>query len=270
VTSRVRRRLPACAWQTASILLCLGIGLLIAVPANGESLGLSSYNSWQWGGFSRSAAPAASSLSVLASLTNDQSAADELTNTSADLLTGSATLSGVVYFDENQDGIRDGTDWAIRDAVVLLTSSDGSIREKGTTDSDGVYIFVSLPVGDYTITLLTPSSLPETPSLGTIVDASNNLVTTGLGTVSGTATITEIHLGEGYAALNYDFPQMEYPTDLLSKRSLLNSDSGTHHTTPVPPVPEPGAWSLLAIAGMLLASRRLLRRGVSKRPATAI
>jgi hypothetical protein len=264
VTSRVERRLPACAWQAVGILFCLGIGLVIATPAKGELL---AYNSWQWGGFSRSAAPSASSISILGTATGGQSATDELIDTSPSLLTGSATLSGVVYYDQNQDGIRDATDWAVRDAVVLLTSSDGSISQKGTTNSDGVYIFVSLPVGDYTITLLTPSSRPETPALGTIVDASNVQVTTGLGTVSGSASIKEIHLEDGYAALAYDFPQMEYPEDLLSKRLLLNSDSGIHHTTPVSPVPEPGAAPLLVVASVLVGL--CLRRRVGKRQTAA-
>ena len=260
MTSRCRRPLPACIWHARYILFCLGIALLFATLADGETSGVRSYYSWQWGGFSgsalTSAAASASGISLrsthssYASLTLATSANqwDSVTSSSA---SATAILSGVVYYDENSSDTRDTSDWGIRDATVLLTAANGDTQET-TTAKDGSYSFDSLVSGDYTITLLTPSVQPETPCLGEITDASGNAIATGLGIVSGTSSIASIHLASGNTAVNYDFPQLKYPTNLLSKRLLLGSDPGLSHTTAAPPVsvPEPGTLTLLAVAGL--------------------
>ena len=62
--------------------------------------------------------------------------------------------------------------------------------------------------------------------------------------------ITSIQLADGYQGVNYDFAQLVYPTQLISRRMLLNTTPGIYPTTPLP---EPGTLALAAMAGLSLA-----------------
>ncbi len=179
--------------------------------------------------------------------------------------TGSASLSGVVYFDANGNGVRDSGDWAIRDAIVSLMSASTSTVLIATTDQNGAYTFTNLPADDYTVTLMTPSSVPGPANVGTLTDAGGSPVFTGLGVAVGTNSIANIQLGDGYTGATYDFGQLVYPTSLISKRMLLNQNPGVPHTPdapppPIPPVPEPGTIALLAVAGICFTGFRWQRR----------
>lgn len=274
MTSRFRWQLPACLRHARSILFCLGIALLAASAANGGTLGISSYESWQWGGFSRSV-PTISEVSrsvlsrrsslLLTSAYSDVSLASASTVNALDALltTDGASLSGVVYYDENASATRDTTDWGIRDAIVIATAQSSNVSVTTTTASDGSYVFKGLAPDDYTITLYTPSTQPELPSLGTITDANGDLITTGLGSLSGNNKIISIHLAVGDTAVDYDFPQLVYPKNLISKRMLINTDPGLHHT--VTPVPEPSSLVLLAVAGLMIGGLSRCRRSSIER-----
>jgi hypothetical protein len=253
----------ACAWAARRVLGCLAISLLLATLANAEIIG---YDSWQWNGFSRTLlppSPNSSPISILSSILLNSWSSDNIVSESAvaSTLTTSgldASLSGVVYFDANFDGIRDSGDWAIRDAIVSLTSPSTDTVLIATTDANGAYSFKNLNANDYTLTLLTPSAAPEasTNMVGILTDQDGTPIFTGLGVVTGGNTsITGIQLKTGYTGAAYDFPQLTYPTNLTSKRMLLNNDPGTPNTPdaplpPLPPVPEPGTLALLAIAGL--------------------
>jgi hypothetical protein len=174
-----------------------------------------------------------------------------------------------VYYDVNGDGVRDSTDWGIRDAVVSLRlANSGSALASVVTAYDGSYSFGTLTAGDYAVTLLTPGDQPGQPSVGTIVDSAGYSVASGAGTAAGTGSgqdgITGIRLGESEMAVNYDFPQLTYPAGLISKRMLINTNPGIHNTTPVtpiptPPVPEPGTLATLMVAGLVLGLGGLRR-----------
>jgi hypothetical protein len=53
-----------------------------------------------------------------------------------------------------------------------------------------------------------------------------------------------------------------YPKNLVSKRILINTDPGLHHTTPVP---EPGSLALLAVAGLVFGGFSRCRRSSVER-----
>ena len=147
--------------------------------------------------------------------------------------------------------------------VSITLAGSSSPLATTYTGSDGAYTFSNLAAGSYTVTLLTPSSDPEQPSVGTLTDASGNTVSTGTGAIVGLDSIADIQLSDGDTGANYDFPQLTYPYQLLSKRMLLNTTPGVTNTTPIPPpivVPEPGSFMLLLVAGLLLGGLRL-RRG---------
>ena len=92
-----------------------------------------------------------------------------------------------------------------------------------------------------------PEQAPGQPSVGQLADAAANILNTGTGTASGQDSITGIVLGDGYTGINYDFPQSLYPSDLISKRMLLNLDPGVSHTPGPSVVPEPSSIVLLAL-----------------------
>jgi hypothetical protein len=248
-------------------LTCLALSLLSVAPTRGESLGVANYYSWQWGGFSRTQfVPTANSYptSLLAAVMLRSWAADSIVSEStvesstATVVVNPASLSGVIYFDENQNGVRDSGDWAIRDAIVSLTPASTSTVVTAVTDQDGNYSFQNLAADDYTITLLTPSSVPGQINVGTLKDANGTDIFTGQGIAVGQNSIANIQLKEGYTGITYDFGQYVYPTDLISKRMVLSDNPGVPHTPdapqpPTPPVPEPGTLALLLVAGLAVS-----------------
>jgi hypothetical protein len=276
VTSRCRRQLPACVLHARDTLISFGIALLFAAAANGGVSVDDSYHSWQWGGFSRSEpSPTAPSPSYVDILSPNLSSSYLILTASANkwnpeiVSSADATtmLSGVVYFDANGDGIRDDSDWGVRDAIVSLTAANSNTQETTTTGTDGAYRFDNLAPDDYTVTLLTPSLQPEQPTLGSVTDAGGNLIATALGTASGASSVANIHLDSGNRATDYDFPQLTYPTNLLSKRMLIGSKPGLYHTTPGPTPPDPPPVSepstlvlLLAVAGVAAGHQFVQRR----------
>jgi hypothetical protein len=262
VKTKSRWQSPACSRHARNLLLCLAVALLLASPANAGLLGGSSYSyySWQWGGFSRSGPLPAVTPSVSLALASSRSSTGRTLNLAA--AAGSeASLSGVVYYDEDQDNVRESTDWGIRDAIVVLTGLNTGTKLTAVTTNDGVYSFSGLPADDYTISLSTPGNQPEQPSPGSIFDASNHYVSTGRGTASGLTAIAAIHLETGYTATDYDFPQATYPMSLVSKRMLVGSNPGLRNPPPVVLVPEPDVLALLV--AMILSVAWLLRRAHS-------
>ena len=72
-----------------------------------------------------------------------------------------ATLSGLVYFDVNNDGEVDITDQPIEGVTVELLDSSGSVVESTVTDADGAYFFVEVAEGTYTIREIQPSGVVD-------------------------------------------------------------------------------------------------------------
>lgn len=258
----------ACAWVARCLLGCLVLSAL-ATLANAEIIG---YDSWQYHGFTRTpiaASAGASPVSLLSSIllsswSSDNIVSESIASSTVSQSDGNALLSGVVYFDANFNGARDSDDWAIRDAIVSLTAASSDTVLVATTDKYGNYTFSNLAVDDYTITLLAPTTAPGTTSVGFLEDASGARALSGEGVVVG-QSIANVQLKSGYSGYSYDFGQNSYPTNLTSKRILLNDDPGDHHpdNPPVPPivVPEPGALALLAVAGLCVAGFARRRKG---------
>jgi hypothetical protein len=240
MTSEQAGTIPPCARRVGIVLVCLCIAMLSAGPAVGEITDAASYDAWQWNGFSRSSWVAMVSVGDSPAVEYSTAGAGQTAYLSLGGNDGSS-LSGVVYFDEVQGATH--TYWYILDAALSI-SRVGSSTPLSTvyTGYDGSYTFSGLAAGDYTVTLLTPSSKPEQPVVGTLADGNGNNVVTGTGTVSGQDSITAIHLVDGYTGSNYNFPQGAYPYGLLSKRHFI--------------VPEPGSLVLLVVAGLFLGCLR--------------
>jgi hypothetical protein len=69
------------------------------------------------------------------------------------------SLSGFVYVDENDDGVKDAVEKPIAGVTVTLTGS--GITRTTTTDANGFYRFADLPVGTYTVTETQPADFDD-------------------------------------------------------------------------------------------------------------
>ncbi len=92
-------------------------------------------------------------------------------------------MSGIVWLDEDGDGVRGGTEPGVAAVVVRLFSGDVEVAA-ATTAADGSYSFADVAPGDYTVEIEAPAghdfaaanqgSDPSGDSDVTVVDASGD------------------------------------------------------------------------------------------------
>jgi hypothetical protein len=168
-------------------------------------------------------------------------------------------ISGIAFFDTNQNGQLDNLEWAISGATIeLYKNGDMTTPYKTTTvNSYGQYSFNSITPGTYA--LRNTMNGNWLPVLGKILDVSDKYKTTGLGTVNASKTeIDDVVLSPGDQATFYNFAAQDYPIQLLSKRMLLASTPDHPHA-----VPEPSTMLMLCVAvvftGIGAARRRFTK-----------
>jgi uncharacterized protein (DUF2141 family) len=78
-----------------------------------------------------------------------------------------ASLGDIVWFDANENGVVDAGEAGIAGVTVVLTGGSLASPETATTDAAGNYLFVDLPAGTYTVSVLPTdqpiNSRPTTP-----------------------------------------------------------------------------------------------------------
>jgi SdrD B-like domain len=124
-----------------------------------------------------------------------------------------AELSGAVYRDNNNNGVRDGSEPGISGVTVTLTGTDAAgnpVSLTTTTDGSGNYIFRDLPAagpGGYTIVEASqPAQTADSASNpGGLVNDTGAAVTTGTGTSGNRNTINAVVLPAGGVGTNYLF-----------------------------------------------------------------
>lgn len=259
MTFHARQPTRACARCAQCLSVCLAAALLLtlAAPVSGDTIWVNSYNTWQWNQFAWTPPPvttqagqSSSSVLGLSSLVYS-----ELSNVDvAAAVSGTAVLSGHAYVDIDDNGAMDNSDWCICAARISLTPV-GATDPLMTvlTAADGSYRFESLLPGDYTIAALDRSNQPGQDTLGTLKDKNGIVVTTGRGTITPPNMFVGIHLEDAYTGTNYNFAELVYPINLISKRMLTDDPV-------VPVVPEPGSLLLLAIAGLFFGGLTWGRR----------
>lgn len=113
-----------------------------------------------------------------------------------------ARISGWVYHDRNDDGVRDNGEEGIANVVITLTGPNG-LTKTTTTAPDGSWFFDELPPGEYTVTETHPSGWEDGQDTA--------------GSKGGNATndvISNITLVAGDNAVNYNFGE-KLPADLV-------------------------------------------------------
>lgn len=291
MTSQFWRPTRECAQRICFVWSSVGAVLLLATPALCDAVRVNPYNSWRWNGFSWSPPPVDATLKT-ASATSSVGSSSSLgsnpwrsagslrttQSTSTDPLSSlvfsaladtgvspsaaaGGSLAGYVYVDNNSSGSMDTNDWAIVDAEISL-SLNGASEPLGSvrTNKDGSYSFNSLVAGIYSVTMLSPCSMPGKDTTFTIRDKDGVEVPAKMAAVDATVqdTFSNIDLSTpGDTGQKFNFAELVYPLSLVSKRLLIGDDPGIIHT-----VPEPGTLVLLAIAAVCfggLACRRCRR-----------
>ena len=116
-----------------------------------------------------------------------------------------ASLSGFVYSDLDNDGVKDGGEAGLDGVTVTLTGTDdlgNAVSTTVTTDGTGAYSFTALRPGTYTLTETQP---------GAFFDGSETVGTQASGTVVNTTdsnTISLITLATGVNGANNNFGEL--------------------------------------------------------------
>jgi hypothetical protein len=113
-----------------------------------------------------------------------------------------ASLSGFVYVDSNNNGVRDTGEPPIANVAITLTGTDdqgNDVSLNATTAADGSYQFVNLRPGTYSITETQPAGFQE---------GMNSVGSLG-GTVNGDQF--QVAVSAGNHGVNYNFGELPPP-----------------------------------------------------------
>ncbi len=124
------------------------------------------------------------------------------------------TITGFVYIDANQNGIRDAGETGIANTTITLTGTDAlgnAVNRTGTTNANGQYSFTALAQGTYQVR--------ETQPVG-FRDGNEQLGTGATGAQAADDVFTTIGLAASGNAADFNFGELQL---LLSKRRFLAS-----------------------------------------------
>ena len=112
-------------------------------------------------------------------------------------------ISGHVYHDENNNGLREANEDLLSGVEVTLFDDQGNLVQLARTDSNGFYRFQDLTPGAYRLQEVTPANyLPGQANAGTIGGIS-------VGQVDDSGDrIDSIELGAGAVGVNFDFGEI--------------------------------------------------------------
>lgn len=121
-------------------------------------------------------------------------------------------VSGYVYFDADNDGVRDTGEMGVPGVLITLTSTSTgtNVSRTAITKNDGTYSFTGLPAGTYKIVQSQPMSLndgaEQSSSSGATItnDQIANVVLTSTGTVANN-NFGERLLKPGYTSIRWFF-----------------------------------------------------------------
>ncbi|MGH9839071.1 MAG: SdrD B-like domain-containing protein, partial [Blastocatellia bacterium] len=122
-----------------------------------------------------------------------------------------SSIAGNVYVDNNNNGVRDDGEVGIGGVKIALTGTDrqgNNVSLITITNSNGSYIFANLVAGTYKLVESQPADF---------LDGKDSAGSAG-GSVSNDL-ISNINLGSGVAAVNYNFGELAVAVDLAITKS---------------------------------------------------
>ncbi len=164
-----------------------------------------------------------------------------------------SSLSGYVYFDVSNDGIKDSAESAIGNVLVTLdgtTTQGQAIQQTQMTEANGSYEFFGLDAGTYTISQSQPTS---------VLDGVDTV-----GSAGGTAENDRftVVLGEGVDGEDYNFGERGRQAASIRLVDLLSSTPRDAMTTGVQPGTDnhwyclEGEWTKFQFAQVNVSSDR--------------
>ncbi|MGA2500384.1 MAG: SdrD B-like domain-containing protein, partial [Tepidisphaeraceae bacterium] len=116
-----------------------------------------------------------------------------------------STLSGYVYVDSNNDGIKQSTELGIFGVTIqLLNQTTGTTVATTTTAADGSYSFAGIVPGLYSVVEIQPAAYTDGK------DTAGSL-----GGTAGNDIITSVNIGNNVAGTNYNFGEIKVCGSLL-------------------------------------------------------
>src|SRR5688572_8883914 len=128
------------------------------------------------------------------------------------LMTNDKTLSGYVYCDADNDGVKDPGEAGIAGVVIKVTGTDrfGAVSRMTTTNSSGFYQFTQLNPGTYKLTEMQPAGATDgKDTLGKLYDVVTGAQVGVRGTVSNDMfSGIQIPAGHPVIGKNYNFGEI--------------------------------------------------------------
>src|SRR5262249_16836462 len=144
-----------------------------------------------------------------------------------------ASVSGFVYLDSNNNGVKDSGESGLPGATVTLTGTNdlgAAINIVHTTGADGSYQFTSSPPRTSTLTSSRPGTypLPKAPLTGSL-DGKDSLGT--VGGALGVNSFSSVVLNSQSSGSNYNFGELlpVAPTGVIYADSFSMTSSSFDH-----------------------------------------
>ncbi|MEM6471114.1 MAG: SdrD B-like domain-containing protein, partial [Planctomycetota bacterium] len=112
-----------------------------------------------------------------------------------------ASISGYVYYDASDDGVRDDNERGIANATVRLVDNNGAVVQETATDASGRYEFIGIAPGTYEVRQVQPVGyLDGRDTLGSVAGSP-------VGSVANDRFFG-VTLPQGLAGLEYNFGEL--------------------------------------------------------------
>jgi len=141
---------------------------------------------------------------------NDATANGQIDDPGGPVFITTGTISGYVYADVNNNGIKEPHELGLPNVPV---TADGPVIRAVTTDTDGRYQFIDLPVGMYTITEMQPSAFNDgidTPGSAFQGEAEND-------------GFRDVRVQHATESASYDFGERGLKGEFVSLWHFMNS-----------------------------------------------